>query len=144
MSPRLPLAALLLAGALAAAGCGAEAGSNVDSVRFKEPERQAVADAVTDFADAAGSRDYDRICADELAAPLVKRLDAAKGTDECPDQLERSLRDVDQTDLAVRDVRVSGADAVAVVQPTGTGEKEAQSRITLVKEGSRWKLAGIA
>ena len=113
------------------------------SASFAEPERRAVAAAVTDFSDAAGRRDYEQICADYLAAPLVRQLDAARGTERCPDQIELSLRDVDETELAVRDVRISGTDAVAAVQPTGTGEVEERARFTLVKEGPRWKLSGV-
>lgn len=143
MSARRPLAVALAVAAAVATGCGAEEGSDVSSASFREPEQQAVSAAVGDFSDAAASRDYDQICADYLAAPLVKRLDDAKGTDRCPDQLELSLRDVDETDLAVRDVRISGTNAVAVVQPTGTGDVEPQARFTLVKEGPRWKLSGV-
>lgn len=143
MSARRPLAVALLAGAAIATGCGAEEGADVSSASFAEPERRAVAAAVTDFADAARTREYEEICADLLAAPLVKKLDDARGTERCPDQLENSLRDVDESDLAVRDVRIDGTSAVAVVQPTKTGDVEQQSRFTLSKEGSRWKLAGI-
>lgn len=143
MSVLRPLAVLLAAAAALAAGCGAEEGSDVESASFPEPDRQAVAATVRDFSDATRQRDYEQICADYLAAPLVKELDAARGTDRCPDQLELSLRDVDESELAVRDVRISGADAVAVVQPTGTGDVEEQARFTLVKEGSRWKLSGV-
>ena len=143
MTARSPLALLVVAGALSATGCGAAAGSNVSSRTFAQPEQQAVKTAVEDFADLAGKRDYSQICSDALAAPLVKQLDDAKGTDQCPDQLKLSLRDVDQTKLAVLQVRVAGTNAEATVQPTGTGDVEPQARMTLVKEGSRWKLAGI-
>ncbi len=143
MSARRPLAVVLVAAAALAAGCGAQAGSDVSSASFREPERQAVSAAVRDFSDAARKRDYKQLCSDYLAAPLVKQLDDAKGTSRCPDQLELSLRDVDKTELAVRDVRISGTDAVALVQPTGTGEVEEQARFTLVKEGPRWKLSGV-
>lgn len=143
MSARRPLALALAAVATLTAGCGAEAGSDVSSAKFPEPERQAVSAAVRDFSDAAGKRDYEQICADYLAAPLVKQLDAPTGTDRCPDQIELSLRDVGETELAVRDVRISGTNAVAVVQPTGTGDVEEPARFTLVKEGPRWKLAGV-
>jgi len=143
MCARRPLVVVLAAGAALAAGCGADAGSDVSSATFPEPERQAVSAAVRDFSDAAGKRDYEQICSDYLAAPLVKRLDAAKGTSRCPDQLELSLRDVGETELAVRNVRISGTNAVAIVQPTGTGDVEEQTRFALVKEGPRWKLSGV-
>lgn len=140
---RCAAAVLVAATAALATGCGAEEGSDVESASFKEPERQAVSAAVDDFADAARTRDYEQICSDYLAAPLVKQLDAAKGTDRCPEQLALSLRDVDEAILAVRDVKISGTNAVAVVQPTATGSVEKQSRLTLVKEGPRWKLSGV-
>ena len=143
MPARPMLAVVLAAGAAVAGGCGAAEGSDVESASFPEPERQAVSATVRDIADATRSRDYEQLCADYLAAPLVKALDAERGTERCPDQIELSLRDVDETALAVRDVRVSGTNAVAVVQPTGTGDVEARARLTFVKEGSRWKLSGV-
>lgn len=143
MHARRPLAVLLAAAAVLAVGCGAEEGSQVESAEFSQPEQQAVNAAVRDVADAAQQRDYEQICADYLAAPLVKELDDAEGSERCPDQLELSLRDVDETDLAVREIRIQGEDAVAVVQPTGTGDVEPQARFTLVKEGPRWKLSGV-
>jgi len=139
---RLSVVVLAL-GAVSAAGCGAQAGSDVASTSFPEPERQAVSAAVRDFADAARQRDYEQICMDYLSAPLVKELDAVKATDRCADQIELSFRDVAETELAVRDVRISGPSAVAVVQPTGTGDEEEPARFTLVKEGPRWKLSGV-
>jgi hypothetical protein len=144
MFARRSSAVLPVAAALLAAGCGAQAGSgDVASKSFPEPERQAVSPAVRDLSDAAGQRDYEQICSDFLAAPLVKQLDAAKRTARCPDQIELSLRDVGDTGLAVRDVRISGSDAVAIVAPAGTGGAERPARYTLVKEGTRWKLSGV-
>lgn len=143
MDRRAPLALALALGALALGGCGAQAGSNPGSASFSAPEQQAVSSAIKDIADASASRDYAKICSDYLAAPLVKRLDATKGTSGCADALKQSLRDVNQSKLAVRAVRVQGTNAEAVVQPTGTGDVEQQARLSLVKEGSRWKLSGI-
>lgn len=143
MPARRLLAVLLVAGAATAVGCGAAEGSDVESASFPEPERQAVAAAVRDFSDAAGTRDYEQICADYLAEPLVRQLDDIKGTERCPDQIELSLRDVDENALAVREVRIDGMNAVAIVQPTGTGDVEETARFTLVKEGPRWKLSGV-
>lgn len=144
MSPRRPLLAAVLAGAaLVAGGCGAEAGSDVSSADFKDPTQQAVEATVTDFSDAVGKRDYDQICSDLLAAPLVKAFDDAKGTGDCADQIELSFRDVDKAELAVRTITVQGTNAVALVRPTGTGDVEKDARIALVKEGSRWKLSGL-
>ena len=143
MLARRPLAAVLAAGASLAAGCGAEAGSGAASKSFPDPERQAVSAAVRDLSDAARQGDYEQICADYLAAPLVKQFDEEKGTARCPDEIELSLRDVTENELAVRDVRISGPDAVAVVLPAGTGEQGDSARLTFVKEGTRWKLSGV-
>ncbi len=143
MPARGPLLLALTAGALIASGCGAEEGSNPTSASFSDGEQQAVAASIQDISDATGSRDYAKICSDYLAAPLAKQLAEAKGAEDCADRVERSLRDVDQSDLAVREVTVEGTTAEAVVQPTGTGEEEEQARLSLVKEGSRWKLSGV-
>ena len=143
MPARRPLAAALAAGALLATGCGTTAG-DVSSATFSQPEQKAVATAVKDFSDAARKRDYKAICSDQLAAPLVKQLDTKQKTGHCAERLKESLRDVDKTALAVRAVQVSGAGAVATVQATGTGRTEAPQRLKWTKEGSRWKLAGLA
>ena len=143
MSARRPLAAVLAGGALLAAGCGSTTG-NVSSATFAQPEQKAVATAVKQLSTSARKKDYSAICSDQVAAPLVKRLDTARATGHCDDRMEESLRDVTATDLAVRDVRVSGATAVATVQSTGTGKSEPAQRLSWAKEGARWKLAGLA
>jgi hypothetical protein len=143
MDRRAPLALALALGALAVGGCGSKAGSTPASATFSAPEQQAVSATIKDIADASGGRDYAKICSDYLAAPLVKRFDGAKGTSGCADALEQSLRDVDQSKLAVRTIRVQGTNAEAIVQPTGTGQVEKPARLALVKEGPRWKLSGI-
>lgn len=143
MPARRLLAVVLAGGAVVAAGCGSTSG-DVSSASFKAPEEVAVANAVQDFSDAARKRDYSAICSDQLAAPLVKRLDTERKTGHCSDRLKESLRDVDSTKLAVRAVQVTGATAVATVQATGTGKAEPAQRLTLAKEGTRWKLAGLA
>ncbi len=138
-----PLAAILAGGALLAAGCGTQS-ADVSSADFKQPEQKAVATAVKDFSEAARKRDYKAICSDQLAAPLVTELDTKRKTGKCSERLKESLRDVDSTALAVSAVQVTGTSAVATVQPTGTGEDEPAQRLKLAKEGSRWKLAGLA
>lgn len=143
MPPARPLAVLLAGGALLATGCGSSS-NDVSSASFSQPEQKAVSTAVKDFSDAAGKRDYSAICSDQLTAALVKQLDAVKRGDSCSDRLKVSLRDVDATKLAVRAVQVTGTDAVATVQATGTGDPEPQQKLKLVKEGSRWKLSGLA
>ena len=138
-----PLSVLLAGSALLVAGCGSST-DDPKSASFSQPEQKAVANAVEDFSDAARKRDYSAICDDQLAAGLVKALDRARRGGTCADRLEVSLRDVTATDLAVRAIRVAGTSAVATVQSTGTGDAEPQQRIELVKEGSRWKLSGLA
>lgn len=143
MPARRPFAVVLAGGALLAAGCGTSS-SDVSSATFAQPEQRLVATAVKDFSDAVRKRDYKAICTDQLAAPLVKQLDTKRKTGHCAERLKESLRDVDSTNLAVRAVQVTGAQAVATVQTTGTGKTEPPQKLQLAKEGSRWKLAGLA
>jgi ketosteroid isomerase-like protein len=143
MSARRPLAAVLAGSALLAAGCGSKTG-DVSSATFSQPEQKAVASAVEQLATSVRKKDYDAICSDQVAAPLVKRLDTARRTGHCADRMEESLRDVTATDLAVRAIQVSGATAIATVQSTKTGSSEPAQRLAWAKEGSRWKLAGLA
>jgi hypothetical protein len=143
MLARRSLAAVLAAGTLVAAGCGTQS-NDVSSADFKQPEQKAVATAVKDFSNAAGKRDYKAICSEQLAASLVRQLDAALKQGKCPERLKQSLRDVSATDLAVRAVAVTGTNALVTVQTTGTGNAEPAQRLKFAKEGSRWKLAGLA
>lgn len=143
MPVRRPLAAVLAGGALLAAGCGSTTG-NVSSATFSQPEQKAIATAIGDLSDAAKRGKYGDICSDQLAAALVKRLDTERKDGHCSDRMEESLRDVSATTLAVRAIQVTGTTAVATVQTTGTGSAEPAQRLAWAKEGSRWKLAGLA
>lgn len=140
------VAAVLLtsAAALGAAGCAGSGTSSDDSADDFPAAQRPIVTAVSDLSDAAGSRDYEQLCRDQLATALVDRLSAAQGTDACPDQLEESLKEVGQVnfDVVKGGVRVAGDRATARVT-SDLGNRDATDVLQFVRQDDRWKLSGL-
>lgn len=126
----LPLA-LLCASALGACGETVSTGS------FKGESRH-VAETVSDFQKDATASDEQKLCANDLAKTLTKRLGAAGG---CQAVVKEQLGQVDALNLTVDSIAVNGATAQARVKSTWEG-KSRVSTLSLVKEGNRWKISG--
>ncbi len=142
MTSRLrPATSLLTAAvlALAAAGCGTAEPPTTESGTFTG-EEQRVAATVTDFGDAAGKQETDKICTDLLASALVERL----GGDRCADELKASLRDTNSSDLTIPDrgIRITGREATARVV-TELGDEDATDTVGLVQERGRWRISEL-
>jgi len=127
----LPVA--LACGASALAGCG----ETVSTSSFKGEQRH-VAETVSNFQKDATASDEQKLCANDLAKTLTKRLGAAGG---CQAVVKRQLGQVDALNLTVDSITVTGASAQARVKSTWAG-KSRVSTLSLVKEGSRWKISG--
>ena len=127
---------LAIACLLALAGCGQSASSSSD---FQGEER-AVADVVEELQSAGERRDGDRICKEILAADLVQELE--QGGVDCAAELDKALREADDSSLDVTDVQVSGTSATAkVTGKEGTEEREAT--FELVKENGAWRVEAL-
>jgi hypothetical protein len=133
--PRLALALLVAALALALAGCGGTA----DSAGDFEGAQGEVARAVEDLEEAAQEDDPRRICQALLARALVERIEG--GGADCVDAIEKALDQTDTFALAVERVDVRGTSATARVE-TGVDEGQIES-VELVKEDNAWKVSGL-
>jgi hypothetical protein len=130
-------AALLLAPALA--GCG----KAVSTSAFKG-EQHEVAQAISNLQADASASDETKICADDLARATAARLQAAPGG--CHKAVKDQLNEIDNDELAVDSVQLGPGtpprSATARVRSIFSG-KTVRSTLMLVKEGSRWKIAGV-
>ncbi len=134
MRTAAPLLALLLLALLA--GCSAQ-GSG--STTFKGDEK-AVAGVVSDLQTAATGRKADKICSDLLTRALAKSLQAP-GSD-CVREVDKSIRDADDTELKVLAVTVTGATAQARVKGR-VGGRTSVTVLGLAREDGKWRVAKL-
>ncbi|HEX5224543.1 MAG TPA: hypothetical protein VFW29_05380 [Solirubrobacteraceae bacterium] len=127
------------AGLLAALALGA-CGTTVSTSKFKG-EQHAVAQAIADFQTHATATEQAKVCEQDLAAKVVSGLGGKKG---CEAAIKRQLGQVDNLEVTVDSVAVAadGRTATASVRST-YGGKQTPGTIALVKEGGKWKLAGL-
>ncbi len=136
MKVRKPLT--LLCASLLATGIAA-CGSTVLTSSFKG-EQHAVAQAVSNLQSHATALEAKKICGEDLAATNVARLDTATGG--CKKALETQLKEIDNFETTVESVAINGRTATARVKSVLSGKKAIQT-LTLVKEGSHWKISGL-
>jgi hypothetical protein len=127
------LCALALTAGLAA--CGETASTS----GFKG-ESHEIAQTVSNFQGDASANDQKKLCENDLAAPLTAKLRAAGG---CQAVLKEQLREIDALGLTIESIAVNGSAATAHVKSTYSGKSHI-STLTLVKEGSRWKISGVS
>jgi hypothetical protein len=121
--------------AVALAACG----STVSTASFKGTPQQ-VAQTVANLQSDATAGEQKKICADDLAASVLAKLGGTKG---CEAAIKAQLAEVDSLELAVSSVKVTGTSAAtAEVRSIYKGKKRF-STLTLVKEGSTWKISGL-
>lgn len=128
----LPLSALLLA------ACGPTAATSTSSFTGAKHE---VAQAIASFQSHASSSEQKKICEEDLAAALVARLGGSKG---CEAAIKTQLGQVDNPELAIQSVQLGarGTTASATVKSIYEG-KSHPSTMLLVKEGGKWRIAGV-
>jgi hypothetical protein len=131
--PLTSLCLLLCAPLLAACGT---AGST-STTGFTGVKRE-VAQGIASLQSDAASVEQKKICAEDLAASVVRRLG---GTKDCEAAIKRQLDQVDELEVSVESVNVSGSTATATVKSIHEG-KSKLSTVSLVKEGHTWKVAG--
>ena len=120
--------------ALAGAGCTASQTSS--SSKFKG-DQKAVADVVEELQTASQSRKAGQICSDILSRRLAASFKASGG--DCVRELDRSVRDADDTELEVRAVSISGATARARVKGLVSG-RDGMTTLGLVREDGKWRV----
>jgi ABC-type oligopeptide transport system substrate-binding subunit len=135
LSPRqltTALCALALAGGLAA--CGETASTS----NFKG-ESHNVAQTVSDFQSDSTAGNQKKLCQNDLASALTTRLQSTGG---CQAVLKEQLHEIDALNMTIESIAVNGTSATARVKSTYSG-KSRITTLTLVKEGSRWKISGV-
>jgi hypothetical protein len=136
-SPRrvlaLPCAALLALGLSACA-------KGVSTSGLKG-EAKAAAEAIKNLQTDVTAGDEKKICENDLAKPLVSKLDATGGS--CEKAIKSQLTQVDSFEVTVEAMQVSGATATAHVKSIYSG-KGRKGTLSLVKEGSKWKIASLS
>ena len=129
----LALAAPVLL-ALTVAGC---TGTQSSSSSKFEGDRKAVADVVEQLQTASQSRKADQICSELLSRRLSGSFKASGG--DCVRELDRSVRDADDTELEVRAVTITGSTARAQVKGSIAG-RDGVSTLGLVREDGKWRV----
>jgi hypothetical protein len=119
---------------VALAACGETASTS----NFKG-ESHSVAQTVSDFQTDTTAGDQKKLCANDLAATLTVRLRSAGG---CQAVLKNQLHEIDALNMTIESIAVTGTGATAHVKSTYSG-KNRSTTLTLVKEGSRWKISGV-
>jgi len=135
-SPRSALSGLCLLALMAGlTACGETASTS----GFKG-ESHNVAQTVSDFQSDASASNQKKLCENDLAVTLTARLHGAGG---CQAVLKEQLREIDGLSLTIESIAVNGASATAHVKSTYSG-KNRISTLTLVREGSHWKISGLS
>ena len=134
-SPRQLTAA---GGALVLVVSIAACGQTASTSDFKG-ESHNVAQTVSDLQADATAGDQKKLCERDLAAALTTRLRDGGG---CQAVLKKQLREIEALNMTIESIAVKGASATAHVKSTYSG-KSRITTLTLVKEGSRWKVSGV-
>jgi hypothetical protein len=143
MAPLIKPAVRLL-GAVALALGVAACGTAVSTTSFKG-EQHEVAQAISNLQSDVRAGDQQKICANDLAASVVARLNAAPGG--CKQALKGQLTQIDNFDVTVQSVQITGTGsnrtATARVKSVYNGKSHPRT-VTLVYEGGKWKILSVA
>ncbi|MGH2968889.1 MAG: hypothetical protein ACRDK0_07480, partial [Solirubrobacteraceae bacterium] len=126
----------LVAAALALGGCTPQQQSS--SGDFQGAERE-VAEVVDDLASAGRKGDAEEICTRILSRDLAAELEA--GRSDCIDQMTKTIQDVNDFDLEVRDVAITGTTARAQVRQ---GDDGPTATFEFAREGGGWRATSLA
>jgi hypothetical protein len=136
-SRRWRLLALLCSAPLA---LGISACAKTVSTSGLKGDAKEAAETVKNLQSHVTTGDEKKVCEDDLASSLVKKLDASQGG--CRQAIKDQLKEVDSLEVTVEAVQVSGATATAHVKSTYSG-KSRKGTIALVKDGREWKISGL-
>jgi hypothetical protein len=113
-------------------------GETASTSSFKG-ESHKVAETVSNLETDATALDQQKVCDNDLAATLTKRLG---GSSACQANLKKQLREIDALTMTIKSIAVNANNASARVQSTYSG-KNRTTTLLLVKEGSHWKVSGV-
>jgi hypothetical protein len=134
---RRPLALLCLPlFALALTACA----STVSTAGFKGAEHE-VAQTISNLQSDATTVEQKKICANDLAASVVKRLGGSKG---CEAAIKHQLAEVTNLEVKVESVKLGAGATTATAQVKSIHEgKTKASTVSLVKEAGKWKVSAL-
>ncbi|HVR04478.1 MAG TPA: nuclear transport factor 2 family protein [Solirubrobacteraceae bacterium] len=118
------------------AGCGGAV-----STGNLKGESRAVAQRIADFQTDATGGEAKKLCENDFARVVDKHLLAAGAS--CTQALKNQLGAIDNYELTVEAVSVTGKTATARVKSTWSGKTKVTT-MRLVKEGAAWKITGLA
>jgi hypothetical protein len=129
---------LLLAGLVAAAGCGSDDGKPTSdgdnsALRFSGDQR-AIGQVVEDYATARRGNDWDRIC-DDLYTASNRDLTQGLIADSCADALADRSDSLDRLSVTVTEIEDQTTARVSAETYGG-----AENEFGLVKDGGRWRI----
>ncbi|HTB71461.1 MAG TPA: nuclear transport factor 2 family protein [Solirubrobacteraceae bacterium] len=104
-------------------------------------EAKAAGETVKDLQSNATAGEAKKICQDDLADAVVKRLAGASGG--CQEAIKKQLAEIDSVELTVESIQVNGATATAHVKSVYSGKKRL-STMSLVKEGGKWRISSFS
>jgi hypothetical protein len=104
-------------------------------------EAKAAAETVKDLQSNVTASDNKKICEDDLSSAVVKSLAGSPGG--CKEAIKKQLAEIDSVEVTVEAVQVSGTTATARVKSIYSGKKTI-STMSLVKEGSKWKISSFS
>jgi hypothetical protein len=137
------ISAMRVTGALAAAGAlaiGVSACGTAISTGSYKGESKAVAQRISDFQTDVTASEEKKLCARDLARAVQARLQA--NGSGCVQALKNQLGAIQNFELTVKSIAVSGTSATARVSSTWSG-KQRTSTMRFVKEGGAWRIAAL-
>jgi hypothetical protein len=119
---------------------GMSACASTASLTGFKGEEHSVAQTISNLQSDATAGEAKKICAEELSAAITARLNTVPGG--CTLAVKNQLAEVDTPELTIRSVQVSGTSASAQVKSTYAGRSRI-SKLSLVKEGGKWKISRL-
>src|SRR5688572_13214555 len=128
--------AIAAAAVLSFAGC---TGGGSSTAEFDGEEKD-VAEAVEDLQRGAQRREADDICRTLLATEFRQEIEA--GGAKCGAEMKLAIEDVDEFEVEVQDVTITGDRATAKVR-TEDADDDKSRTFELVKQGADWRIASF-
>jgi hypothetical protein len=125
--------------ALLASGLAA-CGNTVSTSGFKG-EQHAIAETISNLQADATAGEQKKICANDLAGAVVRRLGGTKG---CEAAIKSQVAEIDSLETKVQSIQLGPGGTTATARVKSTyGGKGAVKTVVLVKEAGKWKVSGL-
>jgi hypothetical protein len=113
-------------------------GSTTATAGFKGEQHEA-AQTIANLQSDATAAEQKKICANDLAAAVVRRLGGSK---DCEKAIKSQLTEVDNLEASVKSVAIAAGGKTATAQVKSIHEgKPVTSIVSLIKEAGKWKIS---